>query len=270
MDLSGSTIVITGASSGIGETTAKRLAGLGAELVLVARRVDELERVSNEITSAGGQAAYYAADLSDEAAVDACAEQIIANHPRIDILINNAGRSIRRPVKEALDRYHDYKRTVQLNYLAAVNLTLKLLPQMLDRRGGHIINISSMSALIPMPRYSAYAGSKSALDSFSRCLAAEMVDQGITVTSINFPLVRTPMSSRTQLYKDMKMMDTEDAADWIIKAIANKPQRLTSFVGEAWSTATALMPNQTTKWTGRFFNYMGKRLQAKTEKAQES
>lgn len=265
MDLNGKTVVITGASSGIGEAAAKRLAGMGAKLVLVARREDELQRVAADITAAGGEAAIEAADLSAEEAVSACAERILSNHAPIDILINNAGRSIRRPVREALDRYHDYKRTIQLNYLAAVNLTLKLLPPMLERRSGHIINVSSMSALIPMPRYSAYVGSKSALDGFSRSLAAEMVDHGVAVTTINFPLVRTPMSSKTKIYQNFKMMDTEDAADWIIKAVEKKPQRITSLAGEAWGAATALMPSQTTKWTGRLFNYMGKRMQAKVE-----
>ena len=270
MDLNGKTVVITGASSGIGEAAAKRLASMGAKLVLVARREDELQRVAAEITDAGGTAAYEAADLSDEDAVSACAENILAKHSPVDILINNAGRSIRRPVSESLDRYHDYKRTVQLNYLAAVNLTLKFLPAMLERRSGQIINVSSMSALIPMPRYSAYVGSKSALDGFSRCLAAEMVDHGIAVTTINFPLVRTPMSSQTKLYKNFKMMDTQDAADWIIKAVAKKPQRITSLAGEAWGAATTLMPNQTTKWTGRLMNYVGKRLQDKAEKPDEN
>ena len=186
---------------------------------------------------------------------------------RLDILINNAGRSIRRSVRDSLDRYHDYKRTVQLNYLAAVNLTLKLLPHMLERRSGHIINVSSMSALIPMPRYSAYVGSKSALDGFSRSLAAEMVDHGIAVTTINFPLVRTPMSSQTAIYKNFRMMDSDDAADWIEKAIAKRPQRITSRMGEAWGAATALMPTRTTTWTGRLMNYMGKRLQQRAEKS---
>lgn len=267
MDLSGKTIVITGASSGIGEAAARRLAAMGAKIVLVARRQDELERVATDITASGGRAVCIAADLSDEVAVTACADQLLAEHAPIDILINNAGRSIRRPVRESLDRYHDYKRTIQLNYLAAVNLTLKLLPQMLERKSGHIINISSMSALIPMPRYSAYVGSKSALDGFSRSLAAEMVDHGIAVTTINYPLVRTPMSGQTAIYKNFKMMDADQAAEWIVRAIAKRPQRITSRMGEAWGAATALMPSQTTKWTGRLMNYMGRRLQQKAQRS---
>lgn len=267
MDLSGKNIVITGASSGIGEAAAKHLASLGASIVLVARRQEELERVASEIEAAGGTANIVAADLSDEAEIARCADCILANHAPVDILINNAGRSIRRPVRESLDRYHDYKRTIQLNYLAAVNLTLRLLPQMLARHNGHIINISSMSALIPMPRFSAYVGSKSALDGFSRSLAAEMVGQGIAVTTINLPLVRTPMSNQTAIYKNVRMMTTADAAHWIAKAIARRPQRMTSLIGEAWGAATALMPGRTTRWTGRVLNYMGKRLQQKAGQA---
>lgn len=234
MDLNDKTIVITGASSGIGAAAARRLAQMGARLVLVARRAEELQSVVDEIRAAGGQATYTVADLSDEQAVEDCAKSLLAEHAPIDILINNAGRSIRRPVRESLDRYHDYQRTIQLNYLAAVNLTLKILPQMLERKSGHIINVSSMSALIPMPRYSAYVGSKSALDGFSRSLAAEMVDHGIAVTTINYPLVRTPMSSQTAIYKNFRMMDTDDAVDWIVKAINKRPQRITNLMGEAW------------------------------------
>lgn len=261
MDLTGKTIVITGASSGIGEAAACRLAQLGARVVLVARREDELQRVATGIKSGGGEAVCVAADLSNEEAVAECADRILADYSPVDILVNNAGRSIRRPVLESLDRYHDYTRTIQLNYLAAVNLTLRLLPGMLERRDGHIINVSSMSALIPMPRYSAYVGSKCALDGFSRSLAAELVDHGIAVTTINYPLVRTPMSGQTAIYRNFRMMDSDDAAAWIVKAIVKKPQRITSRMGEAWGAATTLMPSQTAKWTGRLMNYMGRRLE---------
>ena len=259
------TIIITGASSGIGEAAARRLAGLGAHICLVARREDELERVKQQIEADGGSASAYPADLSSEAGVDACLDAILAEHPQIDILINNAGRSIRRTVRESLDRYHDYQRTMQLNYFAPVRMILRLLPQMFERKRGQIINVSSMAALIPTPYYSAYAGSKSALDGFSRSLRAELVDKGIAMTVINFPLVKTPMTAPTKVYRYLRQMDVNDAADWFVKAIEKRPARITSRLGEAWGAATMIMPGPTMDWTGRVFRYMGKRLQKRVE-----
>lgn len=263
MDLSGKTIVLTGASSGIGEAAARVLAARGAKLILIARREEALQQLCGDIRQQGGLADFVAADLSDETALAACADRILSEHGPVDILINNAGRSIRRPVHEALDRYHDYQRTIQLNYLAAVNLTLRLLPQMLERGSGHIINISSMSALLPMPRYSAYVGSKSALDGFSRSLATEMLDHGIAVTTINFPLVRTPMSSQTDLYQGVNMMSSEEAAGWILRAIEKRPLRMATALAAGWATITALLPGPTTRITRRLFNFLKRRLQAR-------
>jgi short-subunit dehydrogenase len=259
------TIIITGASSGIGEAAARRLAGLEARVCLVARRKDELQRVKNEIEADGGRAWIYPSDLSSEAGVDACLDAILAEHPQVDILINNAGRSIRRTVKESIDRYHDYQRTMQLNYFAPVRMILSLLPQMFERRSGHIINVSSMAALIPTPYYSAYAGSKSALDGFSRSLRAELVDKGIAISVINFPLVKTPMTAPTKVYRYLRQMDVNDAAEWFVKVIEKRPARLTSRLGEAWGAATMIMPGPTMDWTGRVFRYMGKRLQKRVE-----
>ncbi|MGB1580269.1 MAG: SDR family NAD(P)-dependent oxidoreductase, partial [Nevskiales bacterium] len=263
MNLNGKTIVITGASSGIGEAAAKKLAALGAKIVLVARREDELQRVASEIEATGGEAVYVAADLSNEDSVKTCGETILAQHAPVDILINNAGRSIRRSIRDSVDRYHDYQRTIQLNYLAAVQLSLLLLPSMMERENGHIINISSMSSLIPMPRYSAYVGSKSALDAFSRSLSAEMVNHGIAATSIHYPLVYTEMSKHTDIYKNFKMMDVDTAADWIVKAIDKRPQRVANGIGQVWGAATTLIPTGTTKFTGRLMNYAAKRLKKK-------
>lgn len=260
------TIIITGASSGIGEAAAKRLAGLGAHICLVARREEELKRVKTDIENDGGSASIYPADLSSEAGVDACMNAILAEHPQIDILINNAGRSIRRTVKESLDRYHDYQRTMQLNYFAPVRMILRLLPQMFERGSGHIINVSSMAALIPTPYYSAYAGSKSALDGFSRSLRAELVDKGVYITVINFPLVKTAMTAPTKAYRYLRQMDVDDAGKWVVKAVERHPARLTSRLGEAWGAAAMVLPGTTTDWTGRLFRYMGRRLQKRAEK----
>lgn len=266
VEIAGKTIVITGASSGIGEAAARRLAQLGAHVCLVARREAELVRLRDEIIAAGGKASSHPADLSNEAGVDACLDAILAEHPRVDILVNNAGRSIRRTVKESLDRYHDYQRTIQLNYFAPVRIILRLLPQMMERHEGQIINVSSMAALIPTPYYSAYAGSKSALDGFSKSLRAELVDKGVHVTVINFPLVKTAMTAPTKVYRYLRQMDVTDAGDWIVRAIEKHPMRLTSPLGNAWGAAAMVMPGTTTDWTGRMFRYMGRRLQKRVEK----
>ncbi len=270
VSIAGKTIIITGASSGIGEAGAKKLAAEGAKLCLVARRLDELERVKKEIEAAGGTAWIYPADLSSEAEVDAVIKQILTEHPQIDVLINNAGRSIRRTVKDSLQRFHDYQRTMQLNYFAAVKLTLAVLPRMFEQRKGHIINVSSMSALMPTPYYSAYVGSKSALDGFSRCLASELVDRGIHVTVINFPLVKTPMTAPTKAYRYLRQMDVDDAGDWIVKAVKKRPARITSNMGNAWALSTTVLPGTTADWTGRLFREFGKRLTRRAEKEDSS
>lgn len=265
MAVEGKTIVITGASSGIGEEAAKQLAAKGAKIILLARREDELQRVRQEIESGGGQAFAYTIDLSDEAAIETVTRQIIEAHAPIDVLVNNAGRSIRRPIRESLDRLHDFKRTMQLNYFGAVQMTLLMLPHMLERKSGQIINVSSMSALIPTPFYAAYVGSKGALDAFSRSVGAELTDMGIQVTTINYPLVKTPMTAPTKAYKYIKQMDVRDAGTWIVKAVEKRPARITSNMGGAWGLATTAMPSVTMKWTGRLFNYGAKRLARKVK-----
>jgi short-subunit dehydrogenase len=265
----GKTIIITGASSGIGAAAATRLAREGARVCLVARRQDQLELVRTAIEKDDGQAWVYPADLSDEKAVDACAQRILAEHARVDILINNAGRSIRRLVVESLDREHDFHRAMQINYFAAVRLTLRMLPRMLEQGSGHIINISSMSAQVPTPRYAAYVASKSALEGFSRTLAAEMVDKGIHITVINYPLVKTPMTAPTKVYRYLRQMDVEHAAEWIVKAIHKRPYRIATRLGETWGMATMALPGPTVEWTGRLFRFVGKRLERRAQKAQD-
>lgn len=260
MPMTGKTIVITGASSGIGEAAAIKLATRGAKVILVARRAEELARVQQEIESLGGDAHCYPADLSDEASVAMVTRQIIEEHAPIDVLVNNAGRSIRRPIKESLERLHDFQRTMQLNYFAAVQMTLLMLPHMLARGQGQIVNVSSMSALIPTPFYAAYVGSKGALDAFSRSVAAELNHKGIQITTINYPLVKTPMTAPTKAYKYIKQMDVRDAAEWIVRAVEKRPARITSGMGSAWGLATTAMPTATVKWTGRLFNYGARRL----------
>ena len=260
------TIVITGASSGIGEAAARQLARKGARICLVARRAEELERVRAEIQRAGGKAWSYAADLADEASLASCAAAILAEHPRVDVLVNNAGRSIRRLTADAVERFHDYQRTMQINYFAPVQLTLKLLPQMLERGHGHFINVSSYSTLIPVPRFGAYVASKMALEGFSRSLAAELVDKDIHVTVINYPLVKTAMTAPTAVYKYIPQMDVEDAAGWIIEAVQKRPARMATRVAEAWTVALSALPGVTTLFTGKFMMNRGRALQQRAER----
>ena len=270
--IEGKTIVVTGASSGIGAATALALAARGARVCLVARREDELGRVRQRIEDAGGTAWIHAVDLCDMAAVDACAAAILAAHGRVDILVNNAGRSIRRPVREALERFHDYERVMRLNYFAAVKLTLALLPGMLQRHSGHIVNVSSLSTLLPTPRFSAYVASKCALEGFSRSLAAELVDEGVHVSLVHFPLVKTDMSAPTAIYRYLPQLEVDEAAQWIVKAIERRPFRVASSLGVAWSLASTLLPKASVKWTGRIFRRVGGELEvrAKNEAARDA
>ncbi|MEN8720181.1 MAG: SDR family NAD(P)-dependent oxidoreductase [Oceanococcaceae bacterium] len=219
-------IVITGASSGIGRATALLLAQQGHTLQLLARREDELAQVCAEITSSGGTAQYHVIDLNDFAAIDEwLAARQRANAP-CDVLINNAGRSIRRKVADSLDRFHDHERCMRLNYFAAVRLTLGVLPGMMARGRGHIINISTWGTLMPAPRFSAYAASKSALDAFSNALGSEMRHQGIAVTTVHFPIVKTPMIAPTKAYARLPGLSPEQAAGWIDRAIRKRPARI--------------------------------------------
>mgnify|MGYP000551332980 CR=1 FL=1 len=254
------TIVITGASSGIGAAAAHALARHGAQVLLVARREEALNRLVADIKGEGGRAAAFVADLAETSQVEDLADRLLAAHPHIDVLINNAGRSIRRGIIDSLDRPHDFERTMALNYHAAVRLTLRLLPGMLARDDGHIINVSSQSTQMPMPRFSAYIASKSALEGFSRSIAAELAGSGIAVSIVNYPLVRTDMSAATKMYSRLPMMSAEAAADWLVQAVEKRPARVATRLGRAWHLSTVTAPGVTTELTGRFMNYMAKRL----------
>ena len=227
----GKIVLVTGASSGIGLTTAHKLADAGAHVLLLARTQETLDAVKTDIVARGGQASVYACDLNDLEAIDRVSAQILADVGHIDILINNAGRSIRRAVHESFDRFHDFERTMQLNYFGSVRLIMNLLPKMMLRRQGHIINISSIGVLANATRFSAYVASKAALDAFSRCLSAEVHSHNIAISSIYMPLVRTPMIAPTKMYNYVPTLSPEQAADLVAYAIFKRPKKIATKFG---------------------------------------
>ncbi|MFV5489901.1 SDR family NAD(P)-dependent oxidoreductase [Acinetobacter sp. ASP199] len=239
----GKTILITGASSGIGLTAAHRLADAGAHVLLVARTQETLDQVKEEIEAKGGMATVFPCDLNNLEAIDEVSKQILASVDHIDILINNAGRSIRRAVHESVDRFHDFERTMQLNYFGAVRLVMNILPHMMIRRQGHIINISSIGVLANATRFSAYVASKAALDAFSRCLSAEVNSHKIAITSIYMPLVRTPMIAPTKIYKYVPTLSPEEASDLIAHAIVKRPKKVATGLGRLASITYAIAPD---------------------------
>jgi NAD(P)-dependent dehydrogenase (short-subunit alcohol dehydrogenase family) len=224
-------ILVTGATSGIGKAAALKLSRAGAKVILVARTPEKLEETLHEIDQLGGKAFAYRCDVSNMEDCDALIDKVIVDHGQIDVLVNNAGRSIRRSVVHAFDRFHDFERTMQLNYFGALRLIMRVLPSMIERGHGHIINISSIGVLTSAPRFSAYVASKSALDNFSRVAAGELAHQGIHFTTINMPLVRTPMIAPTKLYNHVPTISPGQAADLICDAVVRQPKRIATGLG---------------------------------------
>lgn len=227
----GKIVMVTGATSGIGKATALKLARAGATVLVVARTVEKLDQTLHEIDQLGGTAQAYSCDVADLASVDKLVEQVLADHGRVDVLVNNAGRSIRRSVVHSFDRFHDYERTMQLNYFGALRLIMQLMPSMVEHQTGHVINISSIGVLTNAPRFSAYVASKAALDAFTRCAASELAHEGVRFTTINMPLVRTPMIAPTKLYNHMPTISPAQAADMICDAIVRRPKRIATHLG---------------------------------------
>jgi short-subunit dehydrogenase len=238
----GKIILITGASSGIGKATAVKVADAGATVLLIARSVEKLEETRDEIVAAGGSAHIHRCDLADIEDIERMAEEVLAYHGHVDILVNNAGRSIRRSVALSYDRFHDYERTIQLNYLGALRLILALLPTMRARKSGHIINISSIGTQTNPPRFSAYVASKAALDAFSRVIASEVKDDKVHLTTINMPLVRTPMIAPTRMYDMFPAITPEEAAEMIAKAMVNRPKKVATKLGNFGELLYAVAP----------------------------
>lgn len=238
-------VMVTGATSGIGKATALKLARAGAKVLVIARTPEKLNETLDEITKLGGQAQAYQCDVSDMESCEKLITQILKDHDHVDILVNNAGRSIRRSVINAIDRFHDFERTMQLNYFGALKLIMTLLPSMTERGSGHIINISSIGVLTNAPRFSAYVASKAALDAFSRCAASELAHQGISFTTINMPLVRTPMIAPTKIYNHVPTISPSQAADMICDAVVRKPKRIATQLGIMGSVMHFITPKIT-------------------------
>ncbi len=235
-------VVVTGASSGIGEDCALKLAAAGAVVILAARTPEKLNETLDKIEQRGGRAFAYACDISDLADCDRFCQTVLEKHGHVDILINNAGRSIRRSVKLSFDRFHDFERTMQLNFFGALRLIFGFAPVMLSRKQGHIINISSIGVLASPPRFSAYVASKAALDAFSWCAASEFADSNVRFTTVNMPLVRTPMIAPTKLYDAFPALSPDEAAELVMKAVIDKPKRVATGLGLAGAVAQALTP----------------------------
>ncbi|WP_433606392.1 SDR family oxidoreductase [Prescottella agglutinans] len=224
-------VVITGASSGIGRATAIAAAAKGATVLLLARRADELDAVVSQIREAGGSAHAYPCDVTDSEAVENTVKSILAEHDHVDMLVNNAGRSIRRGLYRSTDRLHDFERTMAVNYFGAVRMVLALLPHMRERRFGHIVDISTAGVQARTPRFAAYIASKSALDAFADVAAAETLSDGITFTTIHMPLVRTPMITPTGQYNAGPAASPEKAAAMVVRALIDRPKRIDVPVG---------------------------------------
>ena len=236
-------VLITGASSGIGASTALALATTGVDLVLVARREDELRRVRRNVEAVGGRAATYVCDLTDLDAVDALVERVLAEHGTVDYLVNNAGRSIRRSLELSYDRFHDVQRTMALNYFAPVRLTMGLLPTMRAQQFGHVVNISTWGVQMKAPKFSAYIASKTALDTWSRIAGRETYADGVTFTNMRFGLVLTPMVLPTPGHEIRGAALTSDqAAAKVVRALEDRPLTVDRWIGGLGELLNILLP----------------------------
>jgi NAD(P)-dependent dehydrogenase (short-subunit alcohol dehydrogenase family) len=210
--------------------------------MLVSRTQQKLEDLKGEIEADGGRAWVYPTDLSNLEACERLGRLVIEEHGMVDVLINNAGRSIRRSLVQQLDRFHDFERTMQLNYFGAVKLMLTIVPRMRERRSGHVINISSIGVQAYPPRFGAYVASKSALAALTRCIAPELADDGIAVTNIHMPLVRTPMIEPTGIYRNFPTIDTDRAAEMVLQAILSRPPEVSTRLGKLGEAVDTLSP----------------------------
>lgn len=240
--VAGKVVLVTGASSGIGRAASIRFARAGAIVLLVARSEDALVEVAREIEATGGTAYPYPCDLTDLDQVDVLATKVLDRHGHVDVLVNNAGMSIRRKVRYSVDRFHDFERPMQLNYFAAVRLTMGLLPSMVERESGQVVNISSWAAVLRPARFSGYAASKAALEAWSDSVQGEVLDDGVVFTNVHMPLVRTPMIAPTKLYRRMPALTVDQAAQVVTEAVVSRSRRVTPLVAAMVSWAESVSP----------------------------
>lgn len=251
MSLAGRRVLVTGASSGIGEATALEVARRGATVLLVARRAEELDRVRAAIEAEGGRAAAYPCDLTDLDAVDALVAQVLDEHGGVDHLVNNAGRSIRRSIALSHDRFHDIERSLAINFLGPVRLTMGLLPAMRAQRFGHVVNIVTWGVQMRAPKFSAYIASKSALDSWSRSVARETYGENVRFTNMRFSLVRTAMSAPTEAYAG-RGATPEQAAARVVRALERRPPNVNTVAGNVGELLNLVAPRLTDRLFARF------------------
>ena len=235
--LLGATVMVTGASSGIGEATSYAVARRGAHVLLVARRADELERVRAAIVADGGRATAYTLDLTDGDAVDALVAEVLERHGAVDYLVNNAGRSIRRSLELTSGRFHDFERMMAVNFLGPARLTMGLLPAMRAQRFGHVLNVVTWGNQVKAPKFAAYIAAKSALDVFGRILGREAFFDNVTCTNMRVALVRTPMIGPTEAYAGRRAESPEHCAERVVRALEDRPVTVDGLVG---STAEVL------------------------------
>ncbi len=240
--VAGRVVLVTGGSSGIGLAAAMKLAAAGGVTVIAARDPGKLEAAREEAARRGLSLVARVADITDPAQCEALVKGIEAELGGVDILINNAGRSIRRGIESSFDRLHDFERTMQINYFGALRLTLAVLPGMIKKQNGHVINMSSIGTLTNAPRFSAYLASKAALETWTRCAASEFLDRGVEFTTINMPLVRTAMIAPTKFYEQVPALSPEEAADFVVDAIVRRPTRIATRLGVFGEVVHAIAP----------------------------
>ncbi len=250
--LAGRTVLVTGASSGIGEATALAVARRGATVLLVARRTDQLDRVRAAVEADGGRAAAYACDLTDGDSVDALVERVLAEHGAVDYLVNNAGRSIRRSLHLTYDRFHDFERTMAVNYFGPVRLTMGLLPAMRAQQFGHVVNIVTWGVQMKAPKFAAYIASKAALDTWSRVASRETYRDHVTFTNMRFALVRTPMVAPTEAYAERRALTPEQAAEKVVRALEDRPVTVNTAAGTVGEILNLAAPRLSDALFSRF------------------
>jgi len=265
----GRTVMITGASSGIGKAAAVKIGEHGGTTILVARTQEKLDETGAEIEQLGGVAYVHPCDLTDADDIDRMAAEVLEQHGAVDILVNNAGRSIRRSVGRSYDRFHDYQRTMQVNYFGPVKLILDLLPAMRERSTGHIINVSTMGLQTNTPRFAAYLASKAALDAFSRSIGSEIIGDGVHITTVYMPLVRTPMIAPTKMYDRFPALRPEEAADMICEAIRRRPKRVSTALGNLGQLGYAIVPGAQDVIINRAFKLFPESGTAEPETAEQ-